>query len=408
MISKDAATTCHVVRGRHLLVWTVAAVLLAGCGKTLSTSATEQLLASNAVDLSIAKIDFSPMTQRTVFFDTKYIKTIKGVGFVNADYIVSSLRQQLLAADCRLVESATEADFIVEARVGALGIDKHEITYGIPASNSLSTAAAIVPSLAAVPTIPELSVAKKSDQTGAAKISVFAFHRESREPVWQSGVSEGHSFAKDVWIAGAGPFQSGTIYDKARFAGSKFRLPFLSRNRDIVERGPVRYFGEHRFATGEDEEQIAEESEADPAVAKTEESEPGTAEAGGKEPAEAVASNSKPAESKEAASPEPAPSSEAGNATVAAKETPESQAPTKTAEPGTNAGEATVGAQPARILPVELSEAGFSTIVQQGPPNPNLIPHPNSEQERATASDMLKVLTRPLSVITRADGSTGE
>lgn len=223
-----------------------ALALLSGCGKTLQTSATEQLLASNAVDRSVAQIDFTAMSGKKVYFDTKYLVAVKGIGFVNTQYITSALRQQLVAANCLLQESVSTADFVVEARVGALGIDHHEITYGIPSSNGLNSAASVVTSMPTVPVLPELSIAKKSDQSGAAKISVFAYNRESREPVWQSGVKEGRSSAKDIWIAGAGPFQSGTIYDHARFAGADVKVPFISDN-DLHKAGYVDYFSGAEF-----------------------------------------------------------------------------------------------------------------------------------------------------------------
>ena len=58
---------------------------------------------------------------------------------------------------------------------------------------------------------------------------MFAYHRESKRAVWQSGVSQATSTAKDTWIFGAGPFQSGTIYDGPQFAGNKIGLPFLKK-----------------------------------------------------------------------------------------------------------------------------------------------------------------------------------
>jgi hypothetical protein len=44
-----------------------------------------------------------------------------------------------------------------------------------------------------------------------AKISMFAYHRESGQPVWQSGLATRDSSSNDVWLFGAGPFQYGTV-----------------------------------------------------------------------------------------------------------------------------------------------------------------------------------------------------
>ncbi len=223
-------------------------VIGGGCGSTKSRTATEQLLTSNAVDQAVSYIDFRPLAGRTVYFDTAYIQQVKSVGFVNAEYIISSLRQQIMAAGCRLQEKKEDAEFIIEARVGALGADSHEVTYGIPANNALSTAAEVVtPAAPPLPAIPELSVAKRDDQRAAAKIAVFAYHRESRQALWQSGISKSSSTAKDVWLLGVGPFQRGTIYGGTEFAGSKLDLSLMPKGDDGKVLPPVAIEQPHVF-----------------------------------------------------------------------------------------------------------------------------------------------------------------
>jgi hypothetical protein len=226
-----------------------------GCGTTRTRTATEQLLMSDAVDRSVAQIDFSPLSGKTVFFDTRFVTAIKGQGFVNADYIISSLRQQMLAAGCLLQDKIEEADYVIEARCGALGTDGHEITYGVPASSGLSNAASILPNVPTIPLIPEISVARREDNRAAAKIGVFAYHQERRMPVWQAGVTVTTSNAKDVWIFGAGPFQTGSIYDGPQFAGSRIRMPLAHDDDEPSRPNPVSYFDEFDF---ERERRIAE------------------------------------------------------------------------------------------------------------------------------------------------------
>ena len=60
-----------------------------GCGTTTQRLATEQLLISDAVDQAVAGIDFSYLSGQTVFLDTTYLKSIRGNGFANTEYIVS-------------------------------------------------------------------------------------------------------------------------------------------------------------------------------------------------------------------------------------------------------------------------------------------------------------------------------
>ena len=152
-------------------------LFVVGCGSTNSRSATEQLLVSDAVDRVISQLNFAPLAGQTVYLDSKYILTVKTTGFVNAPYVTSCLRQQLTAAGCLLQDTATTADIIVEPRVGTLGSDGHEITFGVPQSSALSSAASIVSSAPAIPLLPEISLAKSDSQSGAAKIGVFAYYR---------------------------------------------------------------------------------------------------------------------------------------------------------------------------------------------------------------------------------------
>jgi len=201
--------------------------LLTACGTNGSRRATDQLLMSDAVDQTVSQIDFRALRGKKVFLDTQYLRHIKGFDYVNSEYIISSLRQQMFAAGCLVQDSEKEADFVAEARVGALGTDSHDLVYGIPASNALSTAATLMPNAPPLPAIPEISFARKDEKQGAAKVAVFVYHRNTRQPFWQSGIAQARSTSKDRWILGAGPFQSGSIYKEAQFAGNEVELSGL-------------------------------------------------------------------------------------------------------------------------------------------------------------------------------------
>lgn len=219
-------------------------ILCMGCGTTTQRLATEQLLISDAVDQAISQIDFRYLEGRKVFVDTLYLRSVKGVGFVNSDYIISSLRQQLTAANCLIQDDRESADVIVEPRVGALGTDGHEVVYGLPQSAAITSAAAIF-SGSAIPPIPEVSVGKLNAQSGVAKVIVFAYDSQTREPVWQSGIAKSESTSSNSWFLGAGPFQKGSIYEGRRFAGQ--RLPPSSElNANVFH--PLRLYGEQNKA----------------------------------------------------------------------------------------------------------------------------------------------------------------
>lgn len=176
----------------------------AGCGTTRMTdtarSATEQLLVSQAIDRSVNKLDFSSLAGREVFFEEKCLKGVSDEG-----YLASSLRCKLLADGCVLVEDRAKATYVVEARSGCVGTDKSSFLIGIPQMN-LPT---IMPGQP--PAIPEMPIIKSSDQSGVAKVAVFAYNRVTGRAVWQSGVHESSSRSKDSYVLGAGPFHRGSV-----------------------------------------------------------------------------------------------------------------------------------------------------------------------------------------------------
>jgi hypothetical protein len=288
-----------------------------GCGTTRSYTATEQLLMSDAVDATIAKIDFSPLAGKKVFLDVTYMKMLKGPNILlDSDYVASSLRQQMVAHSVWLVDNREEAELIAEARLGTMGLDGHSVTYGVPASNALAGASMLAGS--PVPTIPELSLGRREAKLGAAKVAVFAYKRVTREAYWQSGISRSSSTARDTWFMGIGPWQAGTIYDGTRFAGSKSsRFWGMPNNNRIVPRGPAydEFRGTRLFAAAiEETEKTATEKTlvaqtpastvAQPTVPASQ-----TSPAANTQPAPAAATAATPPAATPSAPPVPPPSS---------------------------------------------------------------------------------------------------
>ncbi len=233
--------------------------LVVGCGTTTQRVATEQLLISDAVDRAVERIDFHAIRGQKVFLDIQYLTGIKGPGVVNMNYVVSSLRQQLIAANCQIQEKREDADVIVEPRVGALGTDGHEVTYGIPQTQAISSAAALLPNTPLLPSIPEVSIGRSDAQTGIAKVVVFAYHRETRLPIWQSGVSRAESTSKNTWFMGAGPFQQGSIHDGLRFAGEEIKKKEKEElNSQKVDYATEFYFPKEKIKEHEQVKRTAE------------------------------------------------------------------------------------------------------------------------------------------------------
>lgn len=201
--------------------WGCCCALALGCNVTKSRVATEQLVVADAVDHAVSQIDFSPLSGRKVFFDKTFMPPTNVPGKPpsgsNIEYVNSSLRQQMLAYNCQLQDKAEDAEVVVEARLGAMGSDANELTYGLPTGVVVSTAVgAIAPGGGSLPSLPDLSLGRRNHQLGAARIGVFAYDRNSREPVWQAGIITGNSQARDLWVLGVGPFQNGRIYDQVQ------------------------------------------------------------------------------------------------------------------------------------------------------------------------------------------------
>lgn len=224
-----------------------------GCGTTQKYDASQQLVMSDAVDRSISTIDFRPMAGQKVYLDTSYLRHVKGSGFVNSEYVTSALRQQVVAAGCLIQDSASAADIIIEARIGALGADDHSVMFGVPENNIFSVTASLIPGAPNIPRLPEMAFARREAREAAAKIAAFAYDRETRAPIWQSGVNSSLATARDTWVMGIGPFQGGTIREQMKLAGSGLKFGEKSATGSparFFDRPPVDYTAETRFQQG--------------------------------------------------------------------------------------------------------------------------------------------------------------
>ena len=162
----------------------------------------------------------------------------------------------MLATGCILRDVKDKADYVAEVRVGAVGTDRNEMMFGVP-SVSLPVPVAVT----GVPTsIPEMKLANKTKQRAVVKLAVFAYNVETGRPVWQSGTFPVESTAKDVWIAGAGPFQSGTIYDKTVFGGDEIDIPLIDFQKR--ESSPVLAVADDAFFVDEPAEEEEPPKEA--------------------------------------------------------------------------------------------------------------------------------------------------
>jgi len=235
--------------------WALLAALLSstlpvGCGTTkwsdTKRTATEQLLISDAMDRAVSRMDFRAVAGKKVYLDDGPL-----ISVTDAEYLVSLLRQHMLANGCRVMEKRDEADYVVEVRAGAVGTDRREVTFGVPATQAISS----LPMSTVVPAIPEMPLANKTEQRAVVKIALFAYNRKTGRPVWQSGTVPIESTAKNLWLLGAGPFQRGTIYEGTEFVGREIEIPLIAPGRDDDQ--------EHNELAVSDEAYFAEPVEPD-------------------------------------------------------------------------------------------------------------------------------------------------
>src|SRR4051812_17142436 len=165
-------------RRRGTRVGLAASVLIAawGCGSTKVTgtarTGTEQLLLTNAWDKALHRVDFRPLTGVPVYLDTTHVTA------VDQGWVVSSLRQAMLHQGVLIRPKPEQAQFVMEAAVGAYGTDEDSFLVGIPQT----TVPNVMPGVPSG-TIPEVTLAKRSRQQAVAKLSLFAYDRASGQLV---------------------------------------------------------------------------------------------------------------------------------------------------------------------------------------------------------------------------------
>jgi len=223
---------------------------LCGCGTTKWTdtrrTATEQLLISDAMERAVARLDFRAVAGKKVYLDSKPLS-----GVTDSAYLISTLRQHMLASGCQLMDRDT-ADYIAEVRAGAVGTDRSELTFGVPATQIPS----MLPVPGLPPSLPEMPLATRTEQRAVVKIAVFCYNVHTGRPVWQSGIVPMESRAKDIWLLGAGPFQRGNIYEGTSFAGGRIKIPLVPLGeKKGSKQGLVSVADEAHFH--ESEEQLA-------------------------------------------------------------------------------------------------------------------------------------------------------
>lgn len=188
--------------------------LLTGCASTATSNtprtAKEQLLLSNAIDKSLDKVDFTPMYNQKVYLDEKYLDS------VDKPYILGSVRHRVMRAGGKIVAKPEESDMVMEVRSGGVGTDTSESYLGTPEI-----------ALPGMLTVPEIRVAERKSQFGYAKLGLVVYDSKSGQILGDGGVAMARSTDNNSFVAGIGPFQSGSL--KEDIGHAKQTVPGMSR-----------------------------------------------------------------------------------------------------------------------------------------------------------------------------------
>ncbi len=176
----------------------LALICAVGCttSRTTNTARTarEQLLLSNAVDQSLAKIDFAAFQGTRVFIDDKYLEC------VDKGYIVGSVRHRAMVNGARVVGKAEDADVVLEMRAGAVGTDTADSFVGTPEI--------VLPGML---TLPEVRLISRNNQSATAKIGLVAYDAKTQQLLGEGGVSSSLSRNNNWYVLGVGPYQNGEL-----------------------------------------------------------------------------------------------------------------------------------------------------------------------------------------------------
>lgn len=185
-------------RSRYAL-WGLLALSMVGCASTKTSNtartATEQLLISNAVDQALDKVDFRAFRGHTVFLDDRYVDCL------DKQYVIASVRHRILHQGAVIVQKPEDAEVLVEMRTGVIGTDIAESFLGVPEVT-----------LPGMLTLPEVRVLTRQVQTGTAKLGIVAVDAKTKQVLGEGGMTLAQSDDNSWFVAGVGPFKSGSIH----------------------------------------------------------------------------------------------------------------------------------------------------------------------------------------------------
>lgn len=173
--------------GRAVVWWSLGcglSLVFSGCHSVTVTepkrSVAEQLLLSTAADRAVEGVDLHPLEGKKVYLQEKYFDSY------DKEYCLGAIRELISTNGAFLVDTVDDAEVIVEARSGGLGLDQRETLFGIP---NLILPIPLVGNFE----LPEIALFKSTKADSIAKFALLAIDSESRAYLHSTGAMPGKS-----------------------------------------------------------------------------------------------------------------------------------------------------------------------------------------------------------------------
>jgi hypothetical protein len=157
--------------------------LASGCAFTSRVetprSSWEQILATEAIDRALAKLDWPEVDGKSVFVEVGPPGDV-----IDGLYLRRGIEVALTNRGARIERDSKTAQYVLNALVGAIGLDINGRFFGLMGSSG-----GLIPF-----TIPELALYKISRRKGFAKAEIYLVDRDTDEIVHHSGPVEGSTY----------------------------------------------------------------------------------------------------------------------------------------------------------------------------------------------------------------------
>lgn len=213
-----------------------------GCTSTRTSNtartAREQVLISNAIDQSLAKVDFAAFNGAKIFIDDKYLECI------DKGYLVGSIRHRAMTNGAMIVGKVDDADVVLELRSGVIGTDSADSFVGTPEI--------VLPGML---TLPEVRLISRNNQSAMAKIGIVAYDPKTNQLLGEGGVSSSLSRDNNWFVLGVGPYQDGEVKAEIRqTTGRRPGQPFQQLPATVAFQEPAGVSAPNRVQLTGDEQ----------------------------------------------------------------------------------------------------------------------------------------------------------